>query len=185
MANYCYRWKISLDLGNLRAGIKERRKKKKKRRARTLTPIQSNAVKAFLGADEDMMKLGTYDNLATWQKSWWNSETNLVTVFEQHQICERRKRGANRELALQGWIIWVGVVWVREREGRVRGCRRGGERGHHCLNFIKTARLQLCHRSVTKMFPPLQSRAPEGSQARIAGVLHHWQTVANYHLCFT
>ena len=79
---------------------KKKEEEEKKGRARTLTPIQSNAVKTFLGADEDMMKLGTYDNLATWQKSWWNSETNLVTVFEQHQICEKKKRGGGQTESL-------------------------------------------------------------------------------------
>lgn len=36
---------------------------------KTLTPIQSNVVKKNFKADEDMMKLGTYDNLATWQRA--------------------------------------------------------------------------------------------------------------------
>lgn len=104
--------------GEFTSRNKRKKEEEKKKTCSNSYADSKQAVKAFLGADEDMMKLGTYDNLATWQKSWWNSETNLVTVFEQHQICERRKRGANRELALQGWLIWVGVVWVREREGR-------------------------------------------------------------------
>lgn len=63
---------------------------------------------------------------------------------------------------------------MSEREGRVRGCRRGGGERPPLFKLYQNSTAAVVspvrHKDVP---PPLQSRAPEGSQARIAGVLHH------------